>query len=233
MAKNVGACLVCGKPLKFYETARPMKCVYCGKVFESNAACEDNHYVCDTCHSKKGVESILNYCINSSSKNPLEMLIEMMRDPYIYMHGNEHHIMVGAALITAYKNAGGDVDIKEALEEMKKRGSKYPGGSCGFWGCCGAAVSTGMFYSIVTRTAPLSGRSWGDGNLMTSKALQAIGEIGGPRCCKRNSITAILAAVEFVKENLGISMELPKDYYCEHSSRNKQCLGKACPYSRK
>lgn len=232
MAKNIGACLVCGKPLQYYETARKMKCVFCGKEFESNASCEDGHYVCDHCHSEKGTDVILNYCRTSTSKNPVDMLTAMMRDPYIYMHGPEHHIMVGAALITAYRNAGGEVDLNEALAEMKKRGERYPGGSCGFWGCCGAAVSTGMFYSIITKTTPLSGKTWGDANRMTSVALQKIGEIGGPRCCKRNSFTAMVAAVEFVRETLGIAMELPEQIVCEHTARNKQCLGIRCPYHK-
>lgn len=232
MSKTIGACLVCGKPLKYFETARKMKCVSCGRICESNASCEDGHYICDSCHSAKGMDAIIGYCMKSKSKNPIEMLTDMMSDPYIYMHGPEHHIMVGASLITAYKNAGGEVDLGEALAEMKKRGSKYPGGSCGFWGCCGAAVSTGMFYSIVTGTTPLSGKSWGDGNLMTSNALRKIGEIGGPRCCKRNSFTAVIAAVEFVRENLGIEMELPEQIKCGHSSRNKQCLGMKCPYHK-
>ena len=32
----------------------------------------------------------------------------------------KHHIMVGAALLTAYKNVGGDIDFSKALTEMKK-----------------------------------------------------------------------------------------------------------------
>ena len=232
MSKAIGACLVCGKALKYYETSRKMKCVYCGKIFESNASCEDGHYVCDSCHSAKGIDAVISYCMESKSKNPIEMLTDMMADPYVYMHGPEHHIMVGASLIAAYKNAGGEVDLRKALSEMKKRGSKYPGGSCGFWGCCGAAVSAGMFYSIVTKTTPLSGKSCGDGNLMTSNALQKIGVIGGPRCCKRNSFTAVVAAVEFVREHLGVEMELPEKIICVHSARNKQCLGPKCPYHK-
>lgn len=43
------------------------------------------------------------------------------------MHGPEHHILVGAALLAAYKNAGGKVDsFEDALEEMRHRGSEYP-----------------------------------------------------------------------------------------------------------
>ena len=94
----------------------------------------------------------------------------------------------------------------------------------------GAAVSVGTFMSVVTKATPLTGRSWGLSNQMTSRALGAIAELGGPRCCKRNSFTAAKEAVEFVKENLGIVMELPEKISCGFSSENQQCLKKHCPY---
>ena len=50
------------------------------------------------------------------------------------MHGPEHHVMVGSALLAAYKNAGGEIDLPEALLEMMNRGKAVPGGVCGFWG---------------------------------------------------------------------------------------------------
>ena len=37
------------------------------------------------------------------------------------MHGPEHHVMVGSALLTAYKNAGGDINLNAALVEMMNR----------------------------------------------------------------------------------------------------------------
>ena len=65
---------------------------------------------------------------------------------------------------------------------------------------------------------------------MTSRALGAIAELGGPRCCKRNSFTAEKEAVEFVKETLGIEMEIPDKIECSFSDENQQCLKKYCPY---
>lgn len=41
---------------------------------------------------------------------------------------------------------------------------------------------------------------------MTARALDSIGRVGGPRCCKRDSWLAILAAVDFVRERLGVEM---------------------------
>ena len=217
-----GACLVCGENLTYYPKAVEMECVFCGKKELSHASCEKGHYVCDACHAKKGIDS----------KNPVEIARRIMEDPYIYMHGPEHHVMVGAVLLTAYRNSGGDIDLKEALEEMKERGSQIPGGVCGFWGCCGAGVSTGIYMSIVTGATPLAGRSWGLANRTTAKALEAIGELGGPRCCKRDTFTAIRKAAEMTAKELGVEMDCPAEIVCTFSEENQQCLKKACPYHR-
>lgn len=118
-----------------------------------------------------------------------------------------------------------------ALEEMRNRGTQVPGGICGLWGTCGAAVSTGIFISLITGASPLSGKEWGLCNEMTSRSLGAIAKTGGPRCCKRDSYTAILQAVDFVGEKFGIWMERPKKTVCGLYDRNEQCLKEKCPYN--
>ena len=155
---------------------------------------------------------------------------KIMADQYIYMHGPEHHVMAGAALLAAYHNSGGEVDLDWALAEMKERGGQVPVGVCGFWGCCGAGVSTGIYMSILTGATPLSGNSWGLSNRMTARALDAIGRIGGPRCCKRDTFTALKEAALLTEEELGIQMELPDEIICNFSGDNQQCLRKKCPY---
>ena len=147
------------------------------------------------------------------------------------MHGPEHHIMVGSALLTAYKNAGGNIDLSAALLEMMNRGRSVPGGACGFWGACGAGISSGMFISIISKSTPLANEPFALSHKMTSIALGKIGEIGGPRCCKRDSFLSILAAVDFVEEHFAIKMEKPK-IICFYSSENNQCIGKRCPFSK-
>ena len=230
MKKEEGACLVCGRPLVYFEKAQEMEGAICHGKFRSCASCEAGHFVCDRCHGEQGIRDVIAYCMQSSSRDPVAMMQEMMEDPYIHMHGPEHHVMVGAALLCAYRNSGGEIELEEALGKMKERGAKYPGGSCGYWGCCGAAVSAGMFLSIATGTTPLSGESWGLSNQMTAEALSDIGRIGGPRCCKRNAFTAAKAAVRFAQEHLGVVMELPAAIRCTHSPQNRQCLKTHCPY---
>lgn len=230
MQRENGACLVCGKPLVYLKEAKELECCGCGEKFKTYACCEDGHYVCDDCHSKKGIQIVMEGCLKSRSRNPVTLMQQLMEHPYIYMHGPEHHVLVGASLIAAYHNSGGEVDLEKALDMMRERGSEYPGGACGLWGCCGAAASTGMFVSIITGATPLTGKSWSLSNQMTSRALGAIAKLGGPRCCKRNSFTAAGEAVTFVKENFGIEMELPDQIRCDFTSENQQCLKKHCPY---
>lgn len=71
--------------------------------------------------------------MKESSQNPIEIIRTMMNASFCHMHGPEHHVMVGAALLTAYKNAGGNIELKDALIEMMHRGKAVPGGACGFW----------------------------------------------------------------------------------------------------
>ena len=86
-----------------------------------------------------------------------------------------------------------------------------------------------MFISIISGATPLKNEPWGLANKMTSKALDAIGSIGGPRCCKRDSYIAIISAIDYVAENFNIQMEKPV-IKCIHSDKNNQCIKERCPF---
>ncbi|MBO7274429.1 MAG: SAM-dependent methyltransferase [Clostridia bacterium] len=221
-------CLICGAPLIYLEKDIEVECALCHKKEQSKTMCKQGHYVCDSCHTG-GMDTILGVCLAETSKNPIHILQKLMALDFCHMHGPEHHVLVGSALLTAYKNAGGEIDLEKALVEMQSRGKKVPGGACGFWGACGAGISAGMFVSIITGATPLANEAWGLSNKMTSVALGAIGEVGGPRCCKRDSYLAIMQAVTFVKENFGVEMELDK-IKCTHSALNNQCIKERCPF---
>lgn len=223
-------CLICKAPLEYLKEDIMMECAICHKTERSKTRCMNGHYVCNECHTN-GIDSIFGVCLAETSKNPVEIIRKMMRLPFCHMHGPEHHIMVGAALLTAYKNASGDIDLARSLTEMMNRGQSVPGGACGFWGACGASISTGMFVSIISGSTPLAGEPFGLSNRMTARSLEAIGSVGGPRCCKRDYFLSILSAIDFVKEHFSIQMEKP-EIICEFSSQNNQCLGVRCPFSK-
>ncbi len=224
-------CLICKAPLEYLESGTMMECMVCHKQEKSKTRCVNGHFVCDACHTS-GMDAIIALALNEKSKNPIEILEKMMSMAFCHMHGPEHHVMVGAALLAAYKNAGGDVDLAAALSEMHNRGSAVPGGACGFWGACGAGISAGMYMSILTKSTPLAKEAWGLSNQMTARALNAIGQNGGPRCCKRDAYLAITEAVSFTAEKLGIQMECGK-VVCSRSKLNNQCIEERCPFHDK
>jgi len=223
-------CLICKAPLKYLDTDEVMECALCRKKQAGKTKCIHGHFVCDECHMS-GMDMIISICSSDTSADPIEIMEKMMAAPFCHMHGPEHHVMVGSALLTAYKNAGGDVDLETALYEMQGRGKQVPGGVCGFWGACGAGISTGIFLSIALKATPLAAEAWGLANRMTAQALDAIGKNGGPRCCKRDSYLAITEAVKFTRENLGIEMK-SGSIVCSRSHLNNQCIGKRCPFHR-
>lgn len=224
-------CLICKAPLEYLVHDEMMECAICHKQELSKTRCIHGHFVCSDCHTA-GMDSIFGLCLSETSSDPIEIVCKMMKMPFCHMHGPEHHVMVGAALLTAYKNAGGNIVLGEALKEMHSRGKAVPGGVCGFWGACGAGISAGQFMAIVTQSTPLAKEPWGLSNQMTAKALESIGKNGGPRCCKRDSWLAIHAAIDFCRTHFDVEMTktIP---VCEFSGNNNQCIGKRCPFSEK
>lgn len=183
--------------------------------------------------TESSVDPVAALCLADTSRNPIEILEKLMSQPDCPMHGPTHHVLVGAALLTAYNNCLPDsnkLNLEEALAEMRERGEQVPGGACGYLGACGASISTGIFLSIVTRNTPFSTDTWRLCNLCTARALEQVALNGGPRCCKRDSYLSVLTAVDFVKENLGVEMVKP-EVHCTRSQINEQCIGKKCPFS--
>lgn len=221
-------CLICNAPLEYLKVGTEIECELCHRKEISKTRCTKRHFICDQCHTK-GLDAIIGHCLHTDSMNPIKILNELMDMPFCHMHGPEHHTMVGAALLTACHNAGSKINLPDALKEMLARGSKVPGGVCGFWGSCGAAISAGIFMSIMSGASPLSGSSWGQANMITAKSLQDIGNIGGPRCCKRNSLLSVRAAVSFLRDTNGIELET-EDVTCNRNRLNNRCIRKRCPF---
>jgi hypothetical protein len=222
-------CMICGKPLVYFDGAVRKKCVICGREFDANCACEDGHFVCNDCHSAGALSFLVPVLMKTEEKDPQKILESVMKDEKVHLHGPEHHVIVPCVLLTAYRNNGGELDLEKSLYEAIKRAKQVPGGACGYWGVCGAAAGTGIYVSILAGSTPMSGDAWTIPQKMVIKALENISSYGGPRCCKRTSRLAISAAVEFTGAIFGVSMpdSTPK---CGYFNQNLQCIRDDCPY---
>jgi len=167
------------------------------------------------------------------SKSPIEIFDNIAHQEFIRIHGPEHHVLDGAALLTAFYNAGGEIALYESLKELAKRGLQMPGATCGMWGVCGAVSSMGAALSIIDKTGPLSSdTSWGKHMEFTSGALYSLSQIGGPRCCKRDAFLSFQKAIEYINENYDIKLQNDK-MECSFSEKNEQCIKEKCPFYKK
>ena len=174
---------------------------------------------------------IIDFCVQETSRDPLEVFGNAAKQDFVRMHGPEHHVLDGACLLTAFHNAGGDLpDLSQALERLMAEGLRMPGAVCGLWGVCGAVMSVGAALAIIDGTGPLSADgSWGSHMQYTSAALARLAEIGGPRCCKRDAFVALQTARDYIEKRYGIHLG-GHPVACTYSSSNPQCLGSRCPY---
>ena len=170
--------------------------------------------------------------VKCNSKDPINIASEIMRKDFIGIHGPEHHFLDGASFLTAYKNAGGAIDLDRCLDELAKRTVKMPGAMCGHLGVCGSLASIGAALSVIHNTGPLSTDDYYKHNMEYAAAvLSEMSKIGGARCCKRNAFLSLSYAVKFVEEKYGVDMKIG-NFKCDFSSLNKQCLKKECPFYR-
>lgn len=244
--KHTEGCVVCGQELVYAETSIMQTCIYCGREQESSIHCPAGHFVCDRCHRSDALGMIEVITANSKTTNPLEMAREIMSLPSVNMHGPEHHSLVPAVLVAAVRNLSREdvssrplpengrqsPDLDRRIRETLLRSSQLPGGICGMWGTCGAAIGAGIGLSVLRKLTALTKQGWGETNREVGEILQRVGAYGGPRCCKRSTYSALLAAVEILERDgtAKFPEEAHKLPVCKDFRRNQQCLKEQCPY---
>ncbi|MDU9376087.1 hypothetical protein McpSp1_06760 [Methanocorpusculaceae archaeon Sp1] len=229
--KNPDTCVLCGAPLKVIHPAEVMYCAICGKKYTDVVVCKDGHYICEHCRKNPGKEMIRYICMRTESKDPIEIATEIMSTPVIAFRQQEHHSIVAASLLTAYKNSGGGIgDFKALLNEAMKRGAHIPYLIQMETGTSGGALSAGIFHAVVTELSTHNKESWTRGGKLVAECLMGISEIEGPCCCKRCTFTAINVTAKKCEEYFNVSMEIPENIVCTFSKNNGECIKERCPY---
>ena len=178
-------------------------------------------------------KKIIEACLQEKSKSPIDIFCNIAQMDFVRMHGPEHHVLDGVALLTAFFNAGGKIDLQDSLNELMKRGLQMPGATCGMWGVCGAVSSMGAVLSIIDGTGPLScDASWGKHMEFTSKVLGSLSEVGGPRCCKRDAFLSFQKAIQYVNDNYDVELQNERIECC-FSNKNEQCIKEKCPFYKR
>lgn len=227
LASNIN-CGVCARPLTYATESVVKVCAFCAKEEKTLIYCPAGHYVCDSCHSKAALDVLREVLATTKSADPAAILERVMSHPAVPMHGPEHHAIVPGTIVASVRNAGYPLP-EGAVEKALERASKVPGGWCGLYGDCGAAVGVGIAISVITGATPLTGRPRTLALAATSHALSKMLD-DQPRCCKKASRVAVDAAVEFIHDRLGIWLPAPEKVNCAYSPKNQQCGREKCVY---
>lgn len=226
-ARREQGCMVCGKEIVYASEERRVNCHYCGREEKSSALCAGGHFVCDDCHRRDGLAAIRIYCAESRGIDLIEMLKDIRQNPAIPMHGPEHHAMVPGIIVAAVCNSGADIN-RGAVMTAIDRGSKVPGGVCGFWGMCGAAAGVGIAFSVLLEATPLSPAARQKSQEITGRVLMKIAATEAGRCCQRESHIALREAAIIADEVLGVKINADAELECGQFRRNRECIGDRC-----
>ena len=221
-------CLVCKSPLTYLTQEEEMCCHYCGLHVLSNARCEKKHFVCDNCHQKDGLAVIRQICNESDERDMITLFKKIRRHHAINMHGPEHHAMVPGIILATYKARGGNIS-NEDIQTGISRGSKVPGGVCGFWGSCGAAVGAGIAFSVIFAATPLTPKKRQQVQVICSRILTKIAALAGARCCQRETILTLREVAKLSHDILPVSLKAEEELACRQYVQNRECIRKQCP----
>ena len=229
--RHPSGCMACGREITYLAHEREVACHYCGGVKKTNAVCIEGHYICDACHQQDGLSAIRLLCSETKEQDMLALLETIRRHPAIPLHGPEHHAMVPGIILATYRNLGGRISREDILAGIE-RGSKVPGGVCGFWGNCGAAAGVGIAFSVLLAATPLTPKARQQVQEITSRVLGEIAQTQGARCCQRETVTALREAALLSRRLLPVPLLAEADFVCRQFSVNRECIGRQCPLWR-
>jgi hypothetical protein len=231
-AKNTENCMVCGAPLEYLEQTQDLTCIYCGKAEQGHIRCPQGHYICDACHNRDAMRIIEDIAFNTKSRNPFEISELMMSCPGLPMLGCQHAYIAGGALMAAIKNEGSKGITNEGIKEVFKRTQKQAhGGYCGLTGVCGIAPAIGACFAVLTGSK--CGTDYEQRITMeaVTGVTKAIAALTGPSCCKAYVWTSLEAAIEYLRESLGISLSIKEGIVCTYTLKHPHgCRETKCPY---
>ena len=227
-SKIPSGCMVCGTEIVYSQHSSKAKCYYCGNETFTNTRCVQEHFVCDKCHAEDAISVIKKVCLGSDERDMLTLMQQIRSHPGFPMHGPEHHAMVPAIILTAYRNITGKLTDRQILTAVE-RGKTIVGGSCAFLGICGAATGAGIALSIVLESDPYKAKQRQQVQRFTAEILNSIANYRAARCCQRDCWLALKEVSRLSEEYFGIRLPAEIEFHCRQYKTNKECIYNACP----
>ena len=229
LMRHSSGCMVCAKPIVYLERDTPKSCRFCSGTFHANAVCTDGHFVCDNCHGSGVLDIVRHICITTDQTDMIALAETIRAHPSFPVHGPEHHFMVPGVILAAYRNSGGII-ADEAIINGINRGQSIPGGTCAFWGCCGAAAGAGIALGIILGANPLIADKRRVVQQAVGEISAAIGHIEAARCCRRETLTVLAKTAELSNALLAVPLAADTAFNCGQVRQNRECILDSCPF---
>jgi hypothetical protein len=226
--KSTTGCMVCKTDIKYLETPVSVSCYYCKKESLTSAVCQNNHFVCDRCHSKDTADLIIDTCLNAKEKDLITLFKRIKSNSKLPVHGPEYHGIVPGVVLASYVNSGGILE-KPSIKGAIKRGLKVQGGSCGFLGACGSALGVTNAFAVILKANPYKPVERQKMLNLTSQLLANLGKYSAGRCCQRDCYLSLLEASKLSCEYFGIHLDADDKMVCTQFKNNKECIYSDCP----
>lgn len=222
-------CLYCGAEIVYPDEQVEETCYFCKEIKVANSKCKNGHFICDGCHSGDLAEMTENICLTSDETEMITLLNKIRNHSLVPLNGPEHHFIVPGVITAVYRNLGGDIsenDIKMAIS----RGKDVPGGTCGFWGACGATIGAGIALSTILSSSPLTPDTRKIVQQAVSEIAESVSSFESARCCRRESLSVLLKVEEISQRILPITIKAGFPEVCDQFRQNKECPGKECTF---
>ncbi|ABA89329.1 radical SAM domain iron-sulfur cluster-binding oxidoreductase and SAM-dependent methyltransferase, putative [Syntrophotalea carbinolica DSM 2380] len=232
VARYVSGCMVCGAPLRYLDEDRRHSCHFCGETHTTRALCTNGHFVCDACHARDARGIIESMCLHTKAVDMLDLFEKITAYPGFPDNGPEYHALVPGVILATARNRGLQVS-RETLLAGIRRGGQVAGGSCAFWGVCGAATGVGVAFSLLLEANPLKAEARQAVQTVVQQVLAEISSLRAARCCRRDSFLALRKTAQLSGDLLPIALLAQAAIGCPARRNKEGCLGASCPLSKK
>lgn len=229
--RELGECPVCGGNVKQNRTHRSGKCKICGKEHKTYYYCENGCDFCDTCYGSYAFFK-LGSIVKTKSKNPIDILNEMMSDTNFGLRGCVHCAAAPLSIVLAYKNAAEITRRADLLMDLFKfEIARTPISMCKINGHCGIPISSGNSLSALL---PILDERYENSTVGKRLKVECIKAVEGIRyentCCKKVAYLEITVITDFVNRYMWVHLPLPDVIKCKFSENNPYCEKENCEY---
>lgn len=227
---QVPLCSICGQNFCILANAVTLPCAICGNPVLTRYICASDHAICGFCFTTPYLTYLASK-FNSSdiSSNPIETFLLLSKNYDFPIHGPEHHGLAAAAFLFAYHHLTRELS-QETIMNAVQQAAVLPMGSCGTWGACSAALGIGVAYATILQATPMKGVARGSIQKIVADIIMRIGEYQAPRCCRRETLTALQVACEASTTLLTIPIESQVNCQCDQALSQVDCIRERCPF---